>query len=664
MKLNRDHAIAAVTAVLAVGIPAGGWSLVRARTAELAAHIGERGEVFARIGSIDADLTGTIRMRDVALGALFAADSVEASVALDSLFAGHLAADEIRVAGPRIAVQVDRDGDSDLARLVRQLGRPGTTRRAPGPTRLRRIVVTSGSLSARIAGIGELSADGVELVPDGDGVRLITGNLRVRARGATVRGELELSRAAAEVSLPRVTFGRVLAVAGTGTIDIGGRSIRLRDVAIGRIAPGGALEARGFVDDAGIPREVGADLVPPASSGDGFTLALTGDRIPLASFASLAPRGLVLDNARASGELTLRRRASTLQLAAHGEIRGFALDHLTLAPHPIPIDAAAGDAVVALSPEALTIDRAELSIGAARWTMSGWVRRAAPLAGQLDVRLAPAPCQDVFLSLPAVVRGPLDGLALAGTFGARARLSVDLAAPPSQGVDLAAAVVNHCQVLAEPPAADVRRLAVRPPPGASWIELSRLPRHIPGAFVSAEDGRFWDHDGFDVEQIARSFEIDLRDRRLARGGSTISQQLVKNELLTRRRTLDRKIQEALLTWRLEARLDKKQILERYLNIIELGPKIHGLRDAARYWFGVSPRELSIREAAFLAAITSAPTTMSRRVRHAGGLDPESAARVDTVLRAMKRDGVISKEELDVARERPLRFVSTALRSEI
>jgi hypothetical protein len=663
MKLHRDHTIVAVTAALAIGVPIGAWSIVRARTDDLAAHIGKRGAVSASIGSVDADLTGTIRLRDIALGKLFAADSVEASVALDSLLAGHMAADEIRVAGPRISVQVDRDGDSDLARLVRQLGRAGSSPRARGPARLRRIVVTSGSLSARIAGIGELSADDVELLPDGAGVRLITGKLRVRAGNPSVHGQLELSRAAAEVSLPHVTFGRVLAVAGTGTIEVGGRSVTLRDVAIGRLAPGGTLEARGFLDDAGIPREVGADLVPP-SAGDGFAVKLTAERIPLAPFAALAPRGLVLDGARASGEITLRRRAKALQAATHGELTGLALDHPTLALQPIPVDAFAFDAVVALSPEAVTVDRAALTMGAAQWTASGWMRRAAPLAGQLDLRLAPAPCSDLFASVPAVVRGPLDGLALAGTFGARARLSIDLSAPQGDGVDIDTALANQCQVLAEPPGADVTTLATRPAEAVSWIDLGRLPWHVSNAFISAEDGRFWTHDGFDLEQIARSFEIDLRDRRLARGGSTISQQLVKNELLTRRRTLDRKIQEALLTWRLESRLEKKQILERYLNIIELGPKVFGLRDAARYWFGVSPRELSIREVAFLAALTSEPTTMSRRVRHAGGLDPESAARVDTVLRAMKRDGVITKEDHDAARERPLRFASTALRREI
>ena len=174
---------------------------------------------------------------------------------------------------------------------------------------------------------------------------------------------------------------------------------------------------------------------------------------------------------------------------------------------------------------------------------------------------------------------------------------------------------------------------------------------------------FWLHHGFDEKQIARSFEIDLREHRLARGGSTISQQLVKNAFLSQRRSLDRKIQEAILTWRLEARLDKKRILERYLNIIELGPRIFGIGAASKHWFNLSPRELNVRQAAFLAALTSEPTSMSRRVRRQGGLDPDSAARVDIVLRAMNIDGMIDANELELGRALPLTFMPAAMKSE-
>src|SRR6185437_10659460 len=262
----------------------------------------------------------------------------------------------------------------------------------------------------------------------------------------------------------------------------------------------------------------------------------------------------------------------------------------------------------------------------------------------LDVALAPAPCADLLASLPAELRGPLDGMALTGTFGGHAHVAVDLAAPLGDGVTLATELANHCDVTAEPPAADATALAApgdqtfadgsrarvgKGTPG--WTELRRLPGHVAAAFVAAEDARFYDHHGFDAVQIGKSLEIDLRDRTVARGGSTISQQLVKNAFLTQRRTLDRKLQEAILTWRLEARLDKATILERYLNVIELGPHVFGIGAAARYWFDEPASELTVAQAAFLAAMTAEPRAMCRRVRRAGGLDADSRARVETVL---------------------------------
>jgi membrane peptidoglycan carboxypeptidase len=91
--------------------------------------------------------------------------------------------------------------------------------------------------------------------------------------------------------------------------------------------------------------------------------------------------------------------------------------------------------------------------------------------------------------------------------------------------------------------------------------------------------------------------------------------------------------------------------------------VFGIRGAAQHWFGLSPRELNIKQAAFLAALTSEPESMGRRVRHAGGLDPDSAARVDVILRAMRRDGVIDDDQLASARESGLHFSQAALHAD-
>src|SRR5262249_5975710 len=157
------------------------------------------------IGRIDADLTGAIRLSDVALGDLVAADAIEASVALDSLLAGTLRADEIRVAGPRVAIQIDGDGGSDLTRLARRLiHRVSVGDGAGDPGRLRRIVVSSGTLIAHIAGLGELAADQVAIMPDAGGVRVTTGAIRIDGSTGPVTVALGFARGAAELTLPHL----------------------------------------------------------------------------------------------------------------------------------------------------------------------------------------------------------------------------------------------------------------------------------------------------------------------------------------------------------------------------------------------------------------------------------------------------------------------------
>lgn len=666
---SRDRGILIVSTLVAVGVPLGARALVHGRTDELADHLGAAGGVTAQIGGIDADLTGAIRLTDIALGELIAADAIEASVALDSLLAGEFHADEIRVERPRVTVEASPDGDSDLARLARRM-----LGRAHGPNgsggRLRRIVVSSGSLTAKIAGIGELSADGVELVPDAGGVRVITGAVHVHGTAGPIEVTLAFSRSAAELALPQLKFQRVLAVGGTGTVTAAGRSLELREVAAGRLATGGDLEVHAAIDDGGISRPITLEVSPTD-----LTVTVRGDRIPLRALGAVAPRGLDLETARATGSVRLKRQGQTLELVADGAFDGVIVDHKSIAGEPMLIGAAV-KATLAVSPEAITVTELGVEVGAIKAKLSGWLRRGAPTAGQIEVSVASAPCADLLAALPSQVRGPLDGMVLEGNLGGSARLAIDLAAPLGDGTTLTTQIAGDCRAVSEPPAADVASLTVASdhqfadgshgkvgPGEPTWYNYDRIPARVRSAFVSAEDGRFWDHNGFDLQQIARSLEIDLRERRLARGGSTISQQLVKNAFLSYRRTFDRKVQEAILTWRLEAKLDKKQILTRYLNIIELGPHVFGVGAAAKYWFNASPRDLTVRQGAFLAALTSEPASMSRRLRKAGGLDPTSSDRVNTILRAMYRDGVISTEDYDLAIRQGMAFTATAVRAD-
>ncbi len=138
-----------------------------------------------------------------------------------------------------------------------------------------------------------------------------------------------------------------------------------------------------------------------------------------------------------------------------------------------------------------------------------------------------------------------------------------------------------------------------------WIDFSQISPNVIKAVLIAEDDGFWHHEGFDIRGMEQAIERSLRKGMVA-GGSTISQQLAKNLYLSPSKNPVRKIKEAILTWRIEKNLSKRQILEIYLNIAEWGDGIFGIEAAARHYYGKSARHLSGPEAARLAAVLPNP----------------------------------------------------------
>lgn len=140
----------------------------------------------------------------------------------------------------------------------------------------------------------------------------------------------------------------------------------------------------------------------------------------------------------------------------------------------------------------------------------------------------------------------------------------------------------------------------------SWVPLRSIPPDLVNAVVVAEDGLFWTHGGFDWFEVKESLVRNISERKIARGASTITQQLVKNLYLSPSRNPLRKVREWVLTWWMEQNLSKTRILELYLNVIEWGDGVYGVQAASRVYFGKDVSLLSREEAVRLAAVIPSP----------------------------------------------------------
>lgn len=181
--------------------------------------------------------------------------------------------------------------------------------------------------------------------------------------------------------------------------------------------------------------------------------------------------------------------------------------------------------------------------------------------------------------------------------------------------------------------------------------LSSLPKYISQAVISVEDKRFYQEPGFSIQGIGRALVNDVKENELSQGGSTITQQLVKNTLLTQEKSFLRKYQEIFLALEVERRFSKDDILEMYLNTVYFGEGAYGISDAAKTYFGKDPSKLTIGESALLAAILPAPSAYSPLT----GNREKAFSRQKIVLSEMESQGYITASQKETAEEQNIIF---------
>jgi penicillin-binding protein, 1A family len=189
-------------------------------------------------------------------------------------------------------------------------------------------------------------------------------------------------------------------------------------------------------------------------------------------------------------------------------------------------------------------------------------------------------------------------------------------------------------------------IASRGSTGGEALALEEMSPYLPQAVIAIEDRRFYSHFGVDPFGLARAFVNNLTGQPI-QGGSTITQQLAKNLFLSPERTFERKIQEVLLSFWLETKFTKEQILAMYLNRVFFGSNAYGVEAASRRYFNKSARDVNLGEAATLAGLLKAPSRLSP------ARDPEAAeARAQVVLGAMREEGFVTDSDLKTAMSQP------------
>ncbi|UJR86329.1 transglycosylase domain-containing protein [Sandaracinus amylolyticus] len=376
--------------------------------------------------------------------------------------------------------------------------------------------------------------------------------------------------------------------------------------------------------------------------------------VAVAVVEPLLPDALPLhrsEDARLEGALTIEGAGDALHATGRLAVRDLALLSERIAPAPIAGIALELEGESTFLPEQRRLEIARLRVrsGAAHVDVSGAVEWALEhYLFDLRAEMPATRCNDAIAAIPRDLLQEMAAFSLTGSIGGRIEARVD--SRDLDATQLTIRVADGCRFEMVPPLADLSRFdapfvhRVEEPDGAifetttgpgtpEWTAIADISPFMLHAVLGHEDGGFFRHSGFSPSSIREALVRNLRAGRYVMGGSTISMQLVKNVFLRREKTLARKVQEVLLVWWIESAWPKERILELYLNVIEYGPGVYGIRNAAQHYFGVQPSELSPAQAAYLATILPNPKAYHSHWEQ-GALPGSWASRLTRFIRTL------------------------------
>jgi len=191
-------------------------------------------------------------------------------------------------------------------------------------------------------------------------------------------------------------------------------------------------------------------------------------------------------------------------------------------------------------------------------------------------------------------------------------------------------------------------------PPDHWTPISQISKRAQGAILVSEDWAFYSHPGYDEHQIREAIQESVETRKLKRGASTITQQVVRNIYLSKEKSLIRKLRELWMATKIEKVLNKTRILELYLNIAELGQGVYGIGEASNFYFQKPPSQLNAKEGAFLAMLLPSPKRYAISFKK-GALTPYARKTIHAILNKMVMAQMMTENERDLEWATPLSF---------
>jgi|GEM_PF-3033478 len=471
------------------------------------------------------------------------------------------------------------------------------------------------------------------LPSDGDGGAAVSG-----------RGLREMAgRLIAGAGLPVQLADELELVWRGGGLNISEGRVRLDEVT-GSLALDGRGGRATLVSGARFEGDRGKVDVKAVRDAGGFDVALRAEDVKLGAFKRCLPEFVAApDDAAASLKLIAESgERAVLWNADFGlGLKGLALNHWRLADRTIGgIDLAlSGKLRVDAASRSVEFERLRIGTDGLFLNASGCAEFAQGFKLDTTIRSGRMPIQKALDAIPASFVPALEGAQVAGTIDIGLAFAVDTENLGALKFEPEIQIEGF-ELVKAPDGVDIERLK-RPfthkakkkgevvkeflvgHPNYWFVPYKRLGEHTIKGVLTCEDGSFFRHEGFRAKHFRESLIQDLRERRFARGASTITMQTAKNLFLTGKKNLSRKFQEILIAYAMEQLLSKERILEIYMNIIEWGPEIYGIGAASKHYFDKWPKDLDPLEAAYMGSII--PTASRSYYMYKQGGVPDSWA---------------------------------------